>query len=423
MRMMRRVLAISILLMLLFFASQWLVTYIKKSHDIIYDFVTEQATFQVNEGYRQELDDSYFVQISTGDFVFDYKFSNLYQKKKKIIADIKMVKNENLMCIYPILEKEDSSYNIECSRDGVLYSYEAVKGDPVVSQFVETLKKESHQSNAWEIESEEGVPSVQSYAYQKNILNKDKIIVWYYKGIEVLTADKVDQVPLLTFDKYENTHGVLVDQYYVLPIYLSDRVFDFEMVTVVDMKTLDFWTIKFPQTVSQNTYVQGVVDGKVYYLDRDHVVQYELNPEKKAVRLIGNQELNAQYYKGNDDWDTVNIYDLVNNQTKFEVDHSEPIDFKRNDIVETLENKGAFYYYTNSGDFYRVLKDFPERAMFLFHAEQPNNVILNQDSLYYISGDTLYRYEEATGRKKLVKNNEFIYNKMNRIQVYKGSKS
>lgn len=421
MRMVRRMIAISLLLMILFFGSQWLVTYLKVQHEIEYDFVTGQTTFQVKETYQKNFGNQYYVEISLGDKVFDYIFPNLFQKKKKIISDIKMVQRDDLLCIYPVLERESSLHNIECSKNGMLYSYQSLKEDSLVQDFVQKLKKDSINLAAWENDSEESVLAIQSTVFPKNILKEDKITVWYYQGIEVLSSSQQKNFSFIDWDKYENKHGVLVDHYYLLPEYHSDRVYDFSAITVVDINTLDFWKVSFPETVSQNTYINGVVDGKVYYLDKDHIVQYEFNPEKRNVRVVGTKELNAQFYNGK--WETINIYDLVNVEKKFQTNSLEKVDFKRDDIVETLESGGAYYYYTQSGDFYRVLKNFSDRVIFLFHADNPNNVILGGDTLYYISGDTLYYYDEGFGQRKVIRNNEFLYNKLNRVQVYRESKS
>ena len=61
--------------------------------------------------------------------------------------------------------------------------------------------------------------------------------------------------------------------------------------------------------------------------------------------------------------------------------------------------------------------------MFLFHVDNPSSVIVNQNTIYYIKGDTLYFYKEGYGNRKVVKNNEFLYNPVNRVQIYKESKS
>ena len=421
MKMVGRVISVSMLLMILFFAGQWIVTYFKESHEIVYDFVTGDTTFQIKENYQKRLNDQYYLEISLGKDQFYYVFPNLFQKGRKILSDIKMMKKDNLVCIYPILAKESTSHNIECSRDGVLYSYQSLKEDPSVQEFVTSLKNSSYSSTSWESESLEGTLAVQSTGFLSNISERDRVIVWNYQGIEVFSSKEAKNIPLLNWDKYENTHGVLVGKYYVVPSCQSDRVFDFQLAIAVDVTTTNFTTLDFPQMVSQNTYIHGIVDGKVYYLDKDNVVQYELNPVKKNVRILGNQAINAQYYNGK--WETVNIYDLVNTEKKFEIDYSKDITIQEEDVVKIFESNGVYYYYTQSGDFYRVFKSFPAKSMFLFHVDSPNNVILNTDTLYFISKDTLYSYSEESGIRSLVKNNEFLYNALNRVQVYKESKS
>jgi len=48
-----RIISISILLMILFFGGQWIVTHFKESHEITYDFVADGTTFQVKENYQE----------------------------------------------------------------------------------------------------------------------------------------------------------------------------------------------------------------------------------------------------------------------------------------------------------------------------------------------------------------------------------
>lgn len=415
---MKRILSIIILLMIFFFGGQWFITYLKKSHEVNYEYVADDITFDIKEKYDKSLNNQYYFEISSDKGTFTYTVPNLYQKKKKILREIKVAKNDQMLCIYPVFEKEDSMHNIECSMNGITYGYQAVKNDGFVQEFVETLKKESILVEAFHEEKKENVKQGQSTVYATNILEDDRVVFYNYRGVEVLSLKRNQQITLFPWDKYENQHGILVDKYYLVPTYQSERVFDFITLRVFDIIDGDFYTIDFPDTVSMNTYINGVVDNKVYYFDKDHMVQYEVGINKRSVRIVGNESLGGQYYNGKK-WETLNIRDFITTEKKFSKDYSDIELLNQESIVEIFESASSYYYYTNTGEFYRIYKAFPNSPTYLFKVNNPNNVHLYEDTLYYVVGDTLYYYQENTSERRILSNNELLYNKMNRVAVYK----
>lgn len=415
---MKKILSIIILLMILFFGGQWLITYLKKSHEIHYEYVVDDITFNIKEKYDKSLKNQYYFEISSNQGTFTYTAPNLYQKKKKVISEIKIAKNNQMLCVYPVLEKENFTHNIECSVDGVTYGYQAVKDDSLVQKFVEDLKKESIIVDAFNEENDENVKIEQSTVYSSNILENDQIIFYNYSGIDVLSLKKQSEITFFPWDKYENQHGILVDNYYLVPSYQSEKVFDFTELRVFNITNSAIFNIKFPDTVSMNTYINGVVDNKVYYFDKDHMIQYEVHLNNRSVRVVGNESLGGQYYDGKK-WETLNIRDFVTTEKKFSKDYSDIDVLKQESIVNIFESSIAYYYYTNTGEFYRIYKAFPLDTTYLFKVNNPNNVSLSEDTLYYVVGDTLYYYQENTGQRKILSNNELLYNKINRVAVYK----
>ncbi len=415
---MKKVLSIIILLMILFFGGQWLITYLKKSHEVHYEYVVDDITFNIKEKYDKSLDDQYYLELSSDKGTFTYAVPNLYQKKKNIVKEIKVAKNDQMLCVYPVLEKESFTHNIECSVQGVTYGYQAVKDNDLVKKFVEDLKKESIAVEAFHEEKGENSKVGQSIVYANNILENDRIVFYNYRGVDVFSLKNNRQLTFFPWDKYENQHGILVDHYYLVPIYQSERVFDFTELRVFDITNSDISNITFPDTVSMNTYINGVEDGKVYYFDKDHMVQYEVNINNRSVRVVGNESLDGQYYNG-EKWETLNIRDFVTTEKKFTKDYSDIELLKQESIVQIFESASSYYYYTNTGEFYRIYKAFPKNATFLFKVSNPNNVNLYGDTLYYVVGNTLYYYQENTSQRRILSNNEFLYNKMNRVAVYK----
>lgn len=418
---MKRTVSLIALLMILFLGMQLLLTFVKDTHNITYEIISDGKTYGVKEIYQKENGNSYYLELDIEGKVFNYTIPNIFNKKKEIVSEIKTTKMDNLLCVYPVFEKKLTTYNITCEENGTLYSYETVKNNPVVVNFVSSLKAEGFKVTAWDPSVEKTTKGEQSTVYTGNILEEDKILVWIYERIEEHTRKENKTFNSFTYEKYENTHGTLVDHYYIVPEYSSDRVYDFETLLVYDILKHDRDRIRLSKKISQNTYIQGVVDGKVYYLDKDNVIQYEVNPKELTIKEIGNKDLNAKYYNG--EWQEVNIYELVNEEKKFKLAIPEELNAVTNNIVEIFETESTYYYYTATGEFYRVLKGNTEKRILLFQVNNPKEVLLKEDTLYYISGDSLYYYSEEFGHRPILKNNEFLYNSKNRYQVYKQKES
>lgn len=418
---MKRTISLIALLMILFLGVQFLITFIKDTHNVTYEIISNDQTYSIKEVYQQANGDSYYLEIGVEDRVFTYKIPNIFNKKKEIVSEIRTYKKDNLLCIYPVLEKEVTTYNITCNENERLYSYEIVKNNPAVMEFVSSLKEEGFKVSAWEPSIEKTIQGKQSTVHAGNLLEEDKVLVWIYEEIELFTRKENRTISSLTYEKYENTHATLVDHYFVVPEYTSDRVYDFEDILVYDILENDRDRMELPYLISQNTYIQGVVDGKLYYLDKDNVIQYEIDPKELTIKVVGNKDLNAQYYDGK--WETVNIYELVNEDKKFKLEIPEELKVTTTNIIEIFENESTYYYYTATGEFYRVLKGNTEKRTLLFQATNPKEVMLKGDILYYISGDSLYYYSEEFGHRVILKNNEFLYNSKNRYQIYKQKES
>lgn len=412
----KRAISVCILLLLLFFIAQFAIVYFKKDHEANYQISKEDITFEVKEQYNKGNNDTYYISISTGNYQFGYTVENKFNKRKQIIEDIELIQRDGMMCIFPIFGEEHNDQNIECSSENVLYSYETQKTNPLVLEFVQYLQERKYQNASWQETTAEGGKTTTSTIYKNNLLDGDYITVWNYQSLEIITKNGTSEQNLSSHEKYENTHGTLVGKYYVLPVYYSDTVFDFQELLIYDVVEKKAERLDLERTMSQDTYINGIVDGKLYYMDKDNLVQLEINPEKKQYRVIGNTELNGQMYNGN--WETVNIYDLVT-EHKFQKDYSNIPEIASKNPVMTYENETDYYYYTADGNFYRLSKRNLNLPMLLFQQTAFKEVLFNQDTFYFVIDNSLYYYNENYGKKLILQNEELKYNDNNRIAIYK----
>lgn len=415
---MKRTLSLIFLLIVILVAVEWGVTFFKTSHHVEYDYNLNNVEYKVIEDYNKLDSNSYSITINGSNSTFSYIVNNNYNKQKKIIDKIEVTDKDKMICISPIL-LDGKSLEIECSMDNVTYSYEAVKDDNNVLEFVAYLKSKGYNQSMWNEANNEEDEVLSLVRYKNNFISGDVVSVWNYKGISIINDKTSDYEELYNFDKYNNTHGTVVGKYYVTPIYEYDNVNDFSELYIIDLVSYKRTKMKLNETLNQDTFINGVVDNKLYYLDPDNLIQIEIDPDKKSENIVGNKENNARYYDGK--WEEINIYDLVSSKKKFNLTFTNNEVLKNYNPKEIIEGKSCFYFSTDDGSYYRLNKTNGVKPVLLFKKNNLKELTVAKDTLYFIDGDTLYYYDMEYGVRKILKNTEWNYNYTNIYNVYKKS--
>ena len=413
---MKRVTSILVLLILLFFIFQWGFVFFKKGHEVTYQVFVEDKVFEVYEIYQKEYGDTYNIIIKNENDVYSYLIPNEYNKQKKIIKKIEYYNENNISCIYPVLENEEGTY-LECINSGRVYTDTSFPDQTFISKIKADLLENGY-SISTTVNYEDTTVVGGSTIYSEALLSSDIISLWNYKGIEIIGKDDSGVRGVLDFDKYENKHGYLVGKYYIVPNYLSSKVQEFSSVTIIDLQSKETEKLELNYTLSSDTYINGVINEKLYYTDPSNLLQVEINPAKKNTRLIGSKELGGQLYQGG--WKDVNIYDFVTSKLLFEEEILSEVTEKYS-YQQIIESDNNYYFYTNSGEVYRVSKNQLDTPVLLFQISNINNVKVVENTVYFVSYDTLYYFEEGKGIVPVLKNNELRYNTLNRIDVYRKS--
>ena len=410
---MKRVFSLLILFVLILLIYQITVIYFKDDHEKEYKISVEDKIFEVKERFQKKLGNTYYLEITHDDDNYFYVLENDYNKQEKIIEEIKFYEEDGYKCIYPILIKGKTT-NIECSKDGKLYTDIFLRGTSIINNFLSITKEYGYDGKNLVEDTEQEYEQLSSNRVYLNNLNDDIITVWDYKGIEIVNKKLLTSSYPLSFDKYENNHGYLVGRYYVVPIYTSSKVNEFASLSVIDIVDNKLSTIKLGYTLSSDTYINGIVDNKLYYMDPSNLIQLEVSIEKKDVRLVGDKDKGAQLYNG--EWSTVNIYDLINSKVAYKSYKPTEIE-KINKASQIIESASSYYYYDGKS-IYQVSKNNLDKPILLFNVNTINNLIIKDDNIYYVQNDTLYRFSLKTGIKRILVNNELKYNTTNRIGIY-----
>lgn len=407
---MKKTISILIIFILLFLIFEFVTNSFKNGHIIKYSIYSNQEKFDVEEEYDKKNGDTYQIKIDYDNNTFIYFFDNTFNKQKNIIKNMIFDKDDNNICIYPVLSNDTNSY-IECISNNQIYSEYSYPNQVFVKNFKQKLLDDK--VITLDTVTDSTRKSNSSTIYSSNLIEDDYVVLWNYKGIQVISS-KMDTIKnVYGFDKYDNKLGVLIDKYYVVPIYNSSKVLEFNSVSIINVISLDVAKVDLGTTLSSSTYINGIVDDKIYYMDPSNVVQVELNPKNKNARIIGNKDINAQMYDGK--WSTINIYDMVNNKKYFKTNSD--VSFK---YTYMDENNNSYYYY-DGGNIYLVSKKYLDKPILLFHQDNLNNFNLVEDTIYYIVNDTVYYFNLNKGIKEIIKNNDLKYNSNNRLNVYRKS--
>lgn len=416
---MKKAVSIILLVGLLYFLYQLGANFLKNEHSIEYTITTNDKKFSVIEKYnKKEYNNQYYLEINIDNNKFFYEIKNSFNKITKIIDRIKYIEKDGMLCIYPILVNKKEYAQIECSSANNTYSYDYVKTiSSVPNELVEELKKDGFNSNSWNNDETVTVSDAMN-VYQKNIIKNDYITIWTYSGVRQLSKDKVSKHQYLATDVYENILGTQVDKYYIIPLVVQS--FEFKKIIILNVENDKSSTLEFEDPISTDSYVNGVVDNKLYIFDNDNLKQIEIDPKEESYEIIGTTASNGQFYNGKV-WEDRNIYDFKTNKLIFSKDYSKIDELQKYNAKKILESNLNYYILSNDGIMYKVNKSNLNNGIIMFKNKNISELKLSNETIYYIAGDSLYYSDIVEGNKLIVKYNEFNYNNRNIFDVYKKS--
>lgn len=395
-----------IMIFLAIFILELIVLIFKDNHEVDYKVVGNKI-FDVKEVYNKE---NYFFKVSYLDdnYYFDYKNSSY--KTKKVLKDVLYYEKNDLKCIFPVLKKEET-INIFCLKDDEIYTYDYFNSD--LQEFVEIIKDKGYNTNKFS-DNNISINIDSSKVYQENILKDTYIYIWKYNGFYSLNKKEINQVNLFSNDIYLNNLGINVSKYYVIPDY--DEKYEYSKFYIINMTNdkLNKLKLKKKKTITNDYYINGIVDDKLYVFDVDNLTQYKINPKKLKITEVGNKNDGGLYYNGTS-FENLNIYKFKEEQLIFKDNIKVPEEIKEYD---ELFINGDNIYYTLNNDFIYYNKIL-NKNIYLFNMKDTSNITLIDNTLYFIKGDTLYYYDIYHGLKKVISYDELLFNKTNRYAIYK----
>ena len=430
---MKRVFGIIIVFLALYILLQIIFVFTVGKRISYYNLTIDNKEYMIKEVYTSRhssinlnIDDkkSYYYEIKRdNNILFSFKILRDNPFAAKLLKDIIVYANNNLICIYPLFIESQPNIDVICNDNNKIYLYGSVKGqDPSLDSFIANLKTQGYNHDSWETTNKGPIVNFNFSYYKDNITEDQYISLWGYKGYYRITDNTNNYNELNIRNTNKPSLSFQINNYFVIPNYINNV--NFNSFIINNIKEGSSEVFGFEYFISYNSFIQGIVDNKVYLIDIDNRKQYKIDIINKNIIVLAESNEDTKYYnKGK--WETKTMKEVIDNKLTF---------IYRNGIPKQLEDlqplkidniggdtDGYYYLYFNENNnisVYRADKQNPSLLTLLFSKPGINRVKYIDNDIYFISNDTLYFYRDSLGLKPLIKYKDFIANDGDLYNIY-----
>ena len=343
-----------------------------KSYSVEYNIYE----YEISENYDKEKE-LYYFEITKDKQVYSTTYQSKYLKEKKIIKDIKEYSDEDYKCLV-IGSSLIKSYPL-CSYKNNIIDYHLVS-EALQKKLSEYYKKPST--------IEKNIGHYELYNTENDLL------IWSYKGFNYIKNGEENFIKLFEEDIYEIPLATKINNYLFIPDY--EQKYNFNKVYIINLDNLKVKTWKLKYDISFDSYIVGTNDLSIYLIDKKNKIEYELVPEKQKMRILakGNKQ-GIIYNKGIIQKESMTKLSTKN--YKFTYDY-------------------VYNYYLEKQNLYLSYLDNANKTL-ISNKEIKELVSIQNDNVFYLVEDTLYRYNLKYGEVKIIKYPEWNINYKNLIFI------
>lgn len=432
---MRKMFGVIVVLLIMYVTFQVVYSFVVGQKVTTYEIKVDNIAYQVKEKFTsryktvdQKANDvaNYYYEISVDDkMLFSFKLINSnYKGVKEYLQNLMIYKENDLICAYPVFKEKNEMLDVMCNEKDNYYLYGTVRGkNKNLDNFVDSLKNLGYQQGSWD-EPNLQTKKVGNFSiYAANMKENQNLSIWQYKGFYRVTNRGEKFFTLNTLDKYEPTLTTMVNQYYVVPNY--EEPHSFNRMYITNLITGKIESFDLGVNIPYDSFIQGVVEDKIYLIDRSSKIQYAIDIYKKQTTKTGDVNNGSKYYN-EEKWETKSIYDVIDGKLKFTIKPTVvPESLKEYNPLRVDEvggdTDGYYYLYIknkNEINVYRVDKQNLNVLTLIFKTPTVNSPKYVGEDIYFVSSDTLYYYRYDQGLKPIIKYSEFVFNQSNLYNVY-----
>ncbi len=360
-----------------------------------YSLKINKNKFNIREEYSK---DYTYIKININNKVYSLYVND---KGRKIIDNIYYYKDNTYECLLPIINKSTKT-DMMCYSGKTIYNYYNIKNkDEALDNYVSSIKEYNIENF---IDNTDKFSKINYIKFYNNI--DKKVAITTYDGL----ISNYNNIKLFNKDVYNNIISAFIDKYYIIADY--NKSYEFNEFLVINLENQESFKIKSKYDISFDSYVQGIVDNKLYIYDKDNNSQYEIDIDKKRVNLLSNSK-KIKVYK-NHSWGYVS----KNSEDIYFENEEESLSL---DSFDHVIKYGNYYYLfkkvNKSYELYR--SDINNIKVYKYLITVPTiKINYNEDYIYYVDGNKLYYYSDSTGLKTILENPELEFNETIKYYIY-----
>ena len=420
---MRKLFGMVVLLFFIYFLYQVTFVYFQGGHNINYELTDGDNTIKVNEILRSSNkydSDNYSVSLTINDTEFNIQTFYNFGRSSNIIKNVKYYKDDNYQCIFVKYRNNEILNDILCMSNNIMISYHNLTNiSDGLKEFADSITTYGYDESNWKDDTATEKTTEGSTLYSDNLIDNHYIGISTSSGFyRVNTIDEMKYVKLYTntLNGEEPLLKGFVNDKYIVTNYDDNELYRFYVANMMNSGSSLFAST----TISNSTYTLGSYGTSLYIYDPTTKKEYELDYAAQNLIEVGNEETDILYYS-NGKWQRTSITsDLAN--LKFGNSYSN--DYTNADYEKIIKvgNEYGYYYLfkKTDGKYVAYRSDITKKdaLMYLFTTSSLNNLIFNDDYIYYVSDGNLKYYSDETGNRTVLNNGE-ILNKSNvAIGVY-----
>lgn len=365
----KRSVKIFICLLLLLICLIFLINTLFISHSYSLEYNIDDYDISENYDKKEEI---YYYEIKNNNHIYNFITSTKYQKEKKLITNITKYEQDDYTCL--VIESNIFEVNPLCSKGDENIDYRLVPEDLElpISNTIEPY--ETNYENY--------------YLYNTD----NNILVWQYKGFIYFNKDKIKTFDLFTKDIYDINLAVKINNYLVIPDYEQNYNFNKLYIINLSNQKIEEWEIDYD--ISFDSYILGTNNKSIYLVDKKNKIEYEIVPHKKKMRIVAsNNKKGIIYNEGKEE--SISLNSLISSNQSFTY---------KNNYQYTLQDNTLYLSYLDT-DIKTKISDQKISSI----------VSINEDNIYYLVEDTLYKYNLYYGEVKLIEYDDWEFNYNNLI--------
>ena len=310
---------------------------------------------EITEQYNKD-NQSYLFVVKKDELEIPYQIIHKYTKKRRLVTNIKIEENCYTINVF------EENYKLCTNEDEIEIDTRANDESPI---------------------SSEG--NIKIYK------NSEKIYIWNYKGYYKVENTKLKNIPFLKNDDYENKISASNDKYLITANY--DEKYEFTKFYIINKENNKISELELEKPIASNSYFLGTHNNKLYLLDPKYKYEYEIDPNKNRITII-NKDGNGIYYDKEEV--KISINKLIKEKLTFP--ENNPYNYNLEEDKLTLKING--------------------QTITLTKDKTVNIIKIINDTIYYLSDGTLYKYAFGGQTEKLISNTEWKFNTSNQIFIF-----